>query len=259
MRTKALSIVVALALATLSTTVRAEEIRSVDEIVSRYTEALGGLEKVRALESVRKTGTYVYNGLEHPVEIVQARGSRCREEIVGLTQWGTRNESGAKVIRATDGETAWVGSHSDALRTEPMPEDEATGFRLDADLEGPLVDYGEKGHRVELVGPAEVEGADVLHLTVTLAGGEVQQWYLDRGTFLPVMRSMEVGPRDYKAAQTWFFDDYREVGGVKMPFYAQIEEKLFTREYIFDAIEANVAVEDTVFIRPEGAQVEEES
>ena len=35
-----------------------------------------------------------------------------------------------------------------------------------------------------------------------------------------------------------------------MPFYVLVEEKLFSREYLFDDIEANVAVVDGFFSPP---------
>ena len=126
-----------------------------DQIVARYVEALGGLDKIRAIESVRKTGTYVYNGLEHPLVRLEKRGRRCREEIVGLSMYGTSNESGETIVRAYDGKSAWVGTQAAELQTSAMPEEQADGFLTDVDLEGPLVGYREKGHKLELVGPTE--------------------------------------------------------------------------------------------------------
>ena len=46
-----------------------------DATVAAYVEALGGLDRIRAIESLRATGTYVYNGLEHPLTISSRRRS----------------------------------------------------------------------------------------------------------------------------------------------------------------------------------------
>jgi hypothetical protein len=224
--------------------------QEVDEIVARYVAALGGIEKIHGLHSLRKTGTYVYNGLEHPVVVIQERDAGCREEIDGLSEWGTSIEPGEKVVRAWDGRNAWVGRLADALEARPMPEGEAAGFILDADIESSLVEWAQKGGQVTVVGATEVEGVAVVQLAVTRRDGAVEQWYLDRDTSLPVMKATEVPEGEFKAAMTWYFDDYREVSGVRMPFYVLIEEKLFTREYLFDEIEANVAVADGFFSPP---------
>jgi hypothetical protein len=234
----------------------ASDTPTADEVVARYVEALGGLDNIRAVDSLRKTGIYVYNGLEHPLARFEKRSHRCREEIGGLSMYGTTNESEATAIRAYDGESAWVGTQAAKLETSPMPDEQAEGFLVDADFEGPLVGYKEKGHRVELVGPTELEGIPVVELTVTLADGTAQKWYLDADTHLPVMKAAAEKPEGFLAAQTWYFDDYREVAGVQMPFYVQVEEKLFAREYLLDEIEANVELDDSLFTEPEGTRVE---
>ena len=252
----------ALALALLSILVGAAaraEGETVDDVIRLYLEAIGGREAIEALETVRKTGTYVYNGLEHPVVLIQKRDAGCREEIEGLTQWGTATEAGKRVIRAWDGENAWVGSQTEGLETATMPEAEAAGFVLDAAIAGSLVDWQQKGNAVELVGDTEVESIAVIEIAVEHADGTSEAWYLDRQTYLPVMRSTEVPDREFKAAMTWFFDDYRGVAGVQMPYYIQVEERLFTREYIFDTIEANILVNDDLFDQPDGSAVEPDS
>ena len=228
-------------------------------LLDRFTEALGGLESIRALETVRKTGIYVYNGLEHPVVVVQKRGVGCREDIEGLSMWGTENVAGMTAIRAFDGNNAWTGSRTEDLETMAMPEAEAVGFILDADIEGSLLGHVAKGNAVDVVGPTKVEGVAAVQIAVTHPNGTVEQWYLDAATHLPLMKTTEVPDSEYKAAMTWYFDDYRDVAGVQMPFYIVVEERLFTREYIFDSIETNVAVEEGIFSKPQGTEVEPES
>lgn len=237
---------------------QADDQAAADQVVERYVEALGGLDNIRAVESTRKTGTYVYNGLEHPLVRVEKHGGRCREEIVGLSMYGTTNNSGETIIRASDGESTWVGTLSAELETAAMPAEEADGFVADADLEGPLVGYQEKGHRLELVGPTEIEGIPAIELFLTLADGSAQKWYLDAETHLPVMKAAAEKPEGFLAAQTWFFDDYREVAGIRMPFYVQVEESLFAREYLLDQIEVNPDLDDSLFVEPEGTRTEGE-
>ncbi len=211
---------------------------------------MGGIERIRAIQSLRKSGTYVYNGLEHPIEVVQERGQGYREEIVGLSQWGTRNDTGETVIRAWDGRTAWVATSAEEAEATPMPEGEAAGFVLDAEVDGSLVDWSQKGHRVTLVGLGEVEGVAAVELAVARRDGAVEHWHLDRATFLPIKKTTEVAEGEFKAAMTWYFDDYREVAGVRMPFYVLIEEKIFAREYLFDEMETNATVVEGFFSPP---------
>ena len=91
-----------------------------------------------------------------------------------------------------------------------------------------------------------------MRLEVTHADGTAEDWYLDRNRHLPLKRTTEAPEGEFKAALTWYFDDYREVAGVQMPFYVLVEELLFAREYLFDDIEAGVEVPEGYFTQPEG-------
>jgi hypothetical protein len=228
------------------------------DLVDRFTEAMGGIEAMRALQSIRKTGNYVYNGLEHPIVVRQRRGTGSREDVEGLTTWGTETVRGTTAIRAFDGKHAWTGQRGETLETRAMPEGESVGFILDADIEGSLIDYSAKGNTVEVVGSATVEGTPAVQVAVTMPNGTSEQWYLDASSLLPLMKTTEVADSEYKAAMTWYFDDYREVGGVQMPYYVLVEERLFSREYLFDSIEVNVEIDQALFTQPEGTQVEQE-
>lgn len=228
-----------------------ERAAEVDAIVAKYVEALGGLDGIRRIESLRASGVYVYNGLEHPLVVYQKRPAGRREEIEGLTEYGTTREAGTLAVRAYDGDAAWIGTGDGRVETETMPAEQRPGFILDSALESPLVAFREKGHSVALIGATEVEGTEVVQLDLELASGQTQSWFLDAASYLPVHKSTRMGEGEFGAAQTWFLDDYREVEGVMMPFYVMVEENLFSREYIYDEIEANVRIDDALFTRPD--------
>ena len=220
---------------------------SLDGVIARHIEALGGLEKIRAIETVRKTGSYVYNGLEHPIVVVQVRGLGAREEIDGLTQWGTTTLAGKKTIRVSRGEQAWIRQETESEETKPIEGFELTAFLQDSQPESPLIDYESKGHAVELIGTETIDGTEAIHLRITFAGGEEQDWYLDGDSYLLLRRTRTLPENDYQSPRAWFYDDYREVAGVQMPFFIQLEENLFARDYLFDEIEVNVPVDRTLF------------
>jgi len=90
-----------------------------------------------------------------------------------------------------------------------------------------------------------------------LASGLEQIWFLDVETFLVLRKEMagEEMERDMERPRAWYFDDYRPVGGVQIPHWVFVEEPLFSREYIFESIEANVPLEDAVFEPPPGASM----
>jgi hypothetical protein len=230
---------------------------SASEIVARYVDALGGEQALRSLETLRKKGRYVYNGIEHGIVSYHRRGGRSREEIDGLQIWGTGRREGTVVVRGTNGALAWNLDESREPRWAAIPSDRAAITLADADLEGALIHAETKGHRVELLPRGAVEEKPAHRLKVTLASGLEQIWFLDVETFLPLRKEMagEEKERDLERPRAWFYGDYRRVNGVLLPYWVYIEEPLFAREYLFETIEANVPIEDGLFEPPPGASV----
>jgi hypothetical protein len=229
-----------------------------EQIVQRHLDAIGGSEKLTKIESLKKTGTYVYNGMEHPIVSYHKAGRRCREEIEGLRLWGTDVWEGQTVTRGTDGTVAWCKDESRPPEWARIPAEDAQLALEGADLHGALHDHKAKGHRVELLGRGDVDGTPTYLLKLTLASGIVQTWYLDLDSFEVlrievVAEEKEDGYAGLERPRAWHFDDYRPVNGVQMPFWIYVEEPIFAREYIFETIEANVTIDDDLFEPPEGS------
>ena len=233
---------------------------TLDQILARHLEAVGGTEKLAALRTLKKTGAYAYNGHEHALVSYHATEGKCREEIEGLRQWGASYWEGHTLLRGTDGTVAWAVDESRDEEMRSIPSSTAASIIDEADVRGALFDHEKKGHQVRLAGPGDADGTPAWLLEVTMASGAVQKWYLDQETFL-VLRKEVVSEETegesrfaaYERPRAWHYDDYRLVDGVMMPFWVYVEEPLFNREYIFETIEANVALDDALFEPPPGS------
>ena len=137
-----------------------------DELVQKNIQAKGGLDKIKALNSVRMTGKLdAGGGIVGIVTQENKRPSRLRETFTlqGMTQ-----------VQAYDGETGWqiqpFGGHKEPAL---MGEDDLRDLLIDSDFDGPLVNYQEKGNNVEFLGHDVVDGDDALRLKVTLKNGDI--------------------------------------------------------------------------------------
>ena len=127
--------------------------QTVDELIAKNIEAKGGLAKIKAVKSMRATGKMIGGpGMEFPFVMMNKRPKSTRMEFTFQGMTG---------MQVYDGKTAWM-SMPFAGKKEPevMPPDESKMLEEQADFDGPLVDYKEKGHTVELAGKEQVEGAD---------------------------------------------------------------------------------------------------
>ncbi len=123
-----------------------------DEIVARYIEARGGAQKLQALKSMRLTGKLEFGRRDSTVvanygEVVKRPGMiRVETTMQGLTS-----------VAAFDGRDGWAMNPFQGRRDpQRVSADEAKVRAQEADIEGPLVNWKEKGHRVEYLGTDDV-------------------------------------------------------------------------------------------------------
>lgn len=232
----------------------------VDAVVDGYLRARG--DALARINTVRLSGRYLYDGDEYPFTIYRKRPDLYRFE----TQ---RPDNGEQVVVACDGTTGWrrlddlPRSLLEMIYKEPiavMSADKLERIREEeADFEGPLVNWREKGHQVELVGTKTLEnGVPTYHLRVTLKSGHVQHWYLDQQRFTlvkkttsQVMDDVPVGrpPHDRHS----YFLEYRRVEGVLLPVRYEEEDYQLVRTFEVDHVELNAELDDDLFAMPEEA------
>ena len=224
-----------------------------EEVLARYADAVGGVEKFRSLNGLETSGLYIYNGIEHPVVVVRDGEGRCREEIDGLVGWAGHVEPGKIAVRATDGVIAWAEGGDDEMPSPRAFGETATkAFLEDAALVTPLLAVAAGAGTAELLGEADVDGTPAYHLRISPDGGRPQHWYLRTSDFLPIKKHPEEEIEGFDEPLVYFFDDYRDVGGgVMVPFWVYIEEKIMTREYIFERAEVNPELDPALFVAPE--------
>ena len=184
--------------------------QTVDDIIAHSFLARGGLDKVKAIRSLRMTGrATVAPGTEAAVTIEIKRPSSLRLEFAF-------DEGHA--VQAYDGRRAW-GIAPGETQPRSLPAEAAKTMAQQTDLEGPLADYAAKGHQVALLGREPVDGADAWKLRVTRKDGDVEYHYIDAKTYLPVKVAVERTARGTKIQSETRLGDYRKIGaGYLWPF-----------------------------------------
>ena len=151
--------------------------QTAEELVSKNIQAHGGMDKIKAIKSIRVTGKLSAGGGFTAATTQENQRPNLVRETFSL--------QGMTAINAYDGEAGWqiqpFGGRKDP---QLMGEDSLRDLLLDSDFDGPLVDYKEKGNTVEFLGHDVVDGDDALRLKVTLKNGDILYYFLDPDTFL---------------------------------------------------------------------------
>src|ERR1022692_1592373 len=158
--------------------------QSAEELVNKNIQAKGGIDKIKAIKSIRITGKLTGGGGFTAATVQEnERPSFVRE---------TFSLQGMTAVTAYDTATGWqIQPFGGKKDPELMGEDDLKDLLLDADFDGPLVDYKEKGNTVEFLGHDVVDGDDALRLKVTLKDGDIVYYYLDPDTFLEIRKEVQ--------------------------------------------------------------------
>ena len=218
--------------------------QTVDEIIAKNEQARGGLEKLRAIKSMRLTARFSQGRFRAMYVQENKREGKVREEVIlqGLAQ-----------VQAYDGSTAWqINPFGGRKDPELMSQDDTRPLLLDADLEGPLVDYKRKGHQAELLGHDSVEGTDCYKIKLTLKNGDVRYYYLDADSYLEIKFETQTHVRGAIQYNETLLGDYEQVDGVYFPFSIETVETGTEdwQRFTVEKIELNVSIDDTRFSLP---------
>lgn len=226
--------------------------QTADELVNKNIQAKGGIDKIRAIHSVRITGKLSGGGGFTAVTMQEnERPNRVRE---------TFSLQGMTAVTAYDGSTGWqiqpFGGHKDP---EFMGEDDLKDLLLDADFDGPLVDYKEKGNTVEFMGHDVVDGDDALRLKVTLKNGDIIYYYLDPDTFLEIRKEVQEFVRGSVRESVTEMGSYKPVAGVMFPYSISQGSKANpgAQTTTIGKIEVNINIDPADFEVPASLRTEE--
>lgn len=181
--------------------------QTVEEIVARHVEARGGLEEIKAVQSIRMTGrANAGPGRDALVHREIRRPGRIRTELTIQGMTG---------VYAFDGQRGWeVSPFLGRMDPEPMSPEAIRQAAEQADIDGPLVDWKAKGHRVTLVGRETVDGREAHRLEVTLAGGNVRHDFIDAQSFLLLKTESKRLVRGHERGVVTTFSDYKKIEGL---------------------------------------------
>ncbi len=226
--------------------------QTAEELVNKNIQAKGGIDKIKAIHSIRITGKLNAGGGFTATTMQENQRPNLVRETFSL--------QGMTAITAYDGTTGWqiqpFEGHKDP---QLMGEDDLKDLLLDADFDGPLVDYKQKGNTVEFLGHDVVDGDDALRLKVTLKDGDIIYYYLDPDTFLEIRKEVQEFIRGSVRETLIDLGSYKPVAGVMYPYSIAQGTKAnpASQTTTVEKIEVNVNIDPADFAVPASLKTEE--
>ncbi|HXE63905.1 MAG TPA: hypothetical protein VN519_10220, partial [Bryobacteraceae bacterium] len=228
----------------------AQQALTLEQIVQKHVDAIGGIKKIHALKSLVIRGMYHEGGEIPPGTPIVARNYMaflrpCYQVI------GDPANPNPDLREGFDGSSwEYYGDPGVVIRTVGAA---AAATRHTAEfLHDSLVDYRENGTKLELQGTEKIDGKDCYRIFVTLSDGFRKYLFVDVESFMIVAGRGSAPIHAFGAPVTTEgrFLDYQPTNGVLMP-HRIIEVELATGKVLSDArnvtIEANTITDPSIF------------
>jgi hypothetical protein len=214
---------------------------TVDDVLAKYIAALGGQANVDKLQSVVLTGTIADRaGRSVPFTIEEKASGRYRE---------TRETSPAPAINAFDGAAGWMQLVGKPVSIEDFLVQKATRI---ADLgRAASMKTAYQNLRAQRVG--QLDGKPMVGLAGSPYATVTEVLYFDASTGLLMRRSIATRTPLGQLPEQVDYADYRDVGGVKMPFTITWTGYDFVDTFKVTDAKPNASLPDSRFAKPSGS------
>jgi len=176
--------------------------QSVDDVIAKHIEAMGGSAKLSSLNSVYEetNSSIAGNDLPAKVWVVNNTGFRMEMDIMGsqMVQVGTKDKG-------------WmINPMSGSSDVQPIPDDALKAFTRRMYLAGQLFKYKERGYTATLQGKDTVGGKDTYKIKLSKDGEQDATYYIDATTYYIDKTSTTVVTNGTAAQQDIVFTGYQK-------------------------------------------------
>jgi hypothetical protein len=218
--------------------------QTADEVIQKYTTAMGSLEAFNKVTTAKITGTLSSQGRDLPLTTQIVNGKSMRSDL----------KVGEETVNSVyNNSKGWkINPFANAPTATEVTGSELVTFKAQASLANNLMDYKNRGHNIELAGQEEVEGIKATKIKLTSKeDGKITIYFISTASNLLVksIAKRNVAGNEYDAET--FYTDIKEINGLKfcMHFTTKIEGQIF-QDVKYEKIELNVPVDDKIFIMP---------
>jgi hypothetical protein len=220
---------------------------SVDQIVARSVEALGGAAKFATVDSIKVQGRMRFGqGAFTPFTVIAKRPNLFRMELsIGPDH----------VTQAFDGAIGWQSVSGEHKQEPTTLTGDSLAHLIDQAanaIGGPLLDLEKRHNTAELVGVEAVNGVNCYQVKITLGTGDTMMVFIDSSTFHETQEELPMQVNGKATIIQQSVGGYRRFGPVLVACLFVTREKggEDRQRMEIDSVEINPPVETTVFRMP---------
>lgn len=218
----------------------AASLPSVDEILAKYAQALGGADAIQKIASRSEKGTVDIpsRNIHETMEVLRKAPDKAL---------ATLHARMGDVVEGFDGTAGWQSRGGRGVEAETG--DQLVRVREWAEFI-PGLDLKTQYSRSVVSGIEKIDGQDAYRVMTFRKGGGMERLYFDTQSGLLVRLDTRIDSPLGALPQETDFQDYKAVDGVKIPYTIRVARMDGATIYKWEQVEANVSIDDSRFAMP---------
>ncbi len=214
--------------------------QSLDDVLKKHFKAVGQ-DKLVAAKSYYMKAKLSQMGMDLPMEMKMKRPNKFRVEM---------EMQGQKMIQAFDGEKGWMIAPWISPDPQVLEGDQLKQAMEQADFEGELYNYKQKGHTVDFMGKVSADGKEAYKIKLTAKDGSVKNYFIDAKTNLifKVKAKVSAGGQEIEVDQ--LLSDYKDFDGIKMATKMESKTPMGNVSITVVEFKINEKFDDAIFAQP---------
>ena len=218
--------------------------QTVDEIINKYVEAIGGKEKLNNLKSLYVESSLLVMGQEAPAITYLLNGKAYKNEI---------DFGGQKIIQVITDKDGWgVNPMMGAPAPTAMTGNELKGNQARLLVGGLLFNYTARGTKVELLGKEDVNGTSAYKIKATSKDTVEITYFIDPATYYIIKDAQTVSADGQLAETVSTYSNYKKTDyGYVLPYTHELTlPQGITLTITANKVEVNKEIDPKIFEMP---------
>lgn len=220
--------------------------QTAEEIAQKHIDAIGGSEKWKAVKSIEIKNHMSIGGME-----VESKSTI----VVGKGLLTEASVMGQKIVTGLDGDQGWTilpTMMGGTGEPQDLPNAVAKQTKSQMNFGGVLIDYAEKGAKLELVGKEKVDNVETYNLKMTEKNGDITNVYVSPSTYYVVKttatRVVNAKSIDIEIS----YSNFKAVEGLIFPYTSEIPSPMGGGQMTLevDSIKLNPTIDEAIFKKP---------
>ena len=216
--------------------------QTVDEIIAKHIDAIGGKDKLGQVKSVyiESTTEVMGNQSDTKTYILNGAGYRNESDFNGQSMVQVETDKGGWMINP------FMGSSDPVAYSDNLFQANAEQIYVD-----PLLDYAANGSKVELSGQEKVGDINAYKIKYTNKYNAESTYYIDPLTWFIIQAVRQNEVMGQQVTLTITFSDYQKKDfGVYFPNKTHLDMGQFALDITANKIEVNKDIDTTIFNMP---------